>query len=149
MAARTLSLGELPGLLGNMEKVARKTVSIGIANPEMAAVARLLEYGSIAGQKPWPRSGEKTVLVQGPTTGAAVVVSAQAPRGFIRITAPEILRELATGIGHVSDWLDPEEINRRSQAAVAEAAKSGLDRLRQLVPHDSGQLRNSLEVLDG
>ena len=149
MAVRQLSLTELPRLLGNMERVTEKTVYIGTPNPELARVSRLLEYGSIVGQKPWPRPGQKTVLAQDPTTGATVVVSAQAPRGFIRVTAPGILRELSGRIGGVSDWLDPAKINRHAEATVTEAAKSGLDRVRQLIPQESGQLRDSLQVLNG
>jgi len=149
MAKRMLTLGELPELLGAMENVIGKTASIGIADPELARIARVLEYGSIAGQKPWLRPGEKTVLAQDPITGTTVVVSAQAPRGFIRVTAPAILRDLKNRIAGIGNWLDPEGTNQRSEATVAEAAKIGLDHIRQLIPQESGQLRDSLQVLDG
>ncbi|MGH8650240.1 MAG: hypothetical protein ACREUP_13210 [Burkholderiales bacterium] len=149
MAKRVLTLNELPGVLGAMENVTGKAVSIGIADPELARLARVLEYGSIAGQKPWPCPGEKTVLAEDPITGTTVVVSAQAPSGFIRVAAPAILRDLRNHIAGTGDWLDPEGVNQRSDATVAMAAKIGLNRIRQLIPQKSGQLRDSLQVLDG
>ena len=81
MARRILTLNELPALLSAMGQVTGRKASIGVTDPAVARYARVLEYGSIAGQKPWPHPGAKTVLAQDQDTGAAVVVTAQAPQG--------------------------------------------------------------------
>lgn len=149
MAGRTLTLSELPALLDAMGQVTGRYVSIGVTDPAVARYARVLEYGSIAGQKPWPQPGEKTVLAQNPDTGAAVVVTAQAPQGYIRVNAPAFLRELNNRIADPADWLDPEETADHLERATAAAAAAALNRLRQLIPQESGRLRESLRVLDG
>ena len=149
MARRTLTLSELPALLDAMGQVTVQAVSIGVADPAVARYARVIEYGSIAGQKPWPQPGAKTVLAQDPETGAAIVVSAQAPHGYIRVSASAFLRELNNRIAGPADWLDPEETTSHLAGATAAAAKAVLDRLRQLIPQGSGRLRDSLQVLDG
>jgi len=149
MARRTLTLSELPALLDAMGQVTARYVSIGVTDPAVARYARVLEYGSIAGQKPWPQPGEKTVLAQNPDTGAAVVVTAQAPQGYIRVNAPAFLRELNNRIADPADWLDPGETADHLERATAAATAAALNRLRQLIPQESGRLRESLRVFDG
>jgi len=149
MAGRTLTLSELPALLDAMGQVTGRYVSIGVTDPAVARYARVLEYGSIAGQKPWPQPGAETVLAQNPQTGTTVVVSAQAPLGFIRVSVPALLRDLNNHIASPTDWLDPEKATNHLVLATLAAAKAALDRLRQLIPQGSGKLRESLQVLDG
>ena len=149
MARRTLTLSELPALLDAMGQVTGRSASIGVTDPAVGRYARVLEYGSIAGQKPWPQPGAKTVLARNPDTGAAVVVTAQAPQGYIRVNAPTFLLELNNRIAGSADWLDPEETADHLERATAAAAAAALNRLRQLIPQESGRLRESLRVLDG
>lgn len=149
MPSRTLTLNELPALLDAMGQVSGREVRIGVADPAVARYARVLEYGSIAGQKPWPHPGARTVLAQDPETGATVVVSAQAPQGFIRVNVPAFLRELSSQIEGPMDWLDPEETTKHIAGASMAAAKAAVDRLRQVIPQKYGRLKESLRVVDG
>lgn len=94
MPARELTLEELGQRLEALAQLASKRAGVGVADPEAAGYARVLEFGSLAGRLPWSKPGPRTVLAIDPETGAQVVVSAQAPQGFIRVRAPEFLEAL-------------------------------------------------------
>ena len=149
MAERTLTLNELPDLLDAMGQVTGKEVRIGIGDPTVSRYVRALEYGSIEGQKPWPHPGPKTVLARDPGTGAAVVVTAQAPQGFIRVNVSAFFQELSNRVAGPTDWLDPGETTKHVAGACEAAAQAALERLRQAIPAERGRVRESLRVVDG
>jgi hypothetical protein len=142
-----MTLDELTDRFANLAETAAKSTAIGIADPEAARYARVLEYGSIAGQPPWPRPGARTVLAVDPETGAQVVVSAQAPQGFVRVRAPEFLAVLRDALAEPADWLDTAAIDQHLTRSVSEAANEALDILRRDAPRDSGRLADSLALV--
>ena len=142
-----MTIDELAERLEALSLVASKSVAIVVSNPDAARYARVLEYGSIAGQQPWPHPGPRTVLAVDPETGAQVVVSAQAPQGFIRVRAPQFLDGLLREAGQPLDWLDAAAVETQLADAVRRAAQSALDELRGAAPRDSGKLAQSLAIL--
>ena len=144
MRTVTISLDELGDRFERIASVANRTASIGVTNAKAAAYARVLEYGSIAGQRPWPNPGERTVAAVNPETGARVVVSAQAPQGYIRVRAPEFLNQLREAIAGPANWMDAQELNQHFAAALQSASAQTLETMRAAAPRDSGQLAQSL-----
>jgi hypothetical protein len=143
-----ISLDELSDRFDAMSSLAGRSAYIGVTDHEVAAYARALEYGSVAGQHPWPYAGERTVAAVDPESGAQVVVSAQAPQGFIRVRAPEFLEQLREAIAGPADWLDAEELDRHFAAAVQAAAAQALETMRAVAPRDSGRLAQSLTIMN-
>ena len=148
MPARTISLDELSDRFGQLVSVGDRSVGIGIADASVAAYARVLEYGSIAGQRPWAHPGERTVAAVNPETGAQVVVSAQAPQGFIRVRVPEFLNQLREQIANQSDWLNAGELDRNLGLAIQSVAAQAQEDLRAVLPRDSGRLAQSLTIVN-
>lgn len=142
-----LSLEELLDRLEAVAVVNPASAAIGVRDPEVARYARALEYGSIAGQPPWPRPGARTTVGVDPETGVQVVVSAQAPQGFIRVQAPQFPALVAEALAAPADWLDGTKVQLHLQRAVKQASEVALERLRAVVPRDSGRLAQSLEAL--
>jgi hypothetical protein len=149
MPARTLNLDELGRRFSEMASVSDRTAAIGVTDAETAAYARVLEYGSVAGQRPWPHPGERTVAAVDPETGSQVVVSAQAPQGFIRMRAPEFLDQLREAISGPANWLDADELNQHFASAIQSATAQALEQMRDTVPRDSGRLAQSLTLVNG
>ena len=149
MPARRLSLDELGSRFEQMASVSDRTAAIGTTDAKAAAYARVLEYGSVAGQRPWPHPGERTVAAMDPETGAQVVVSAQAPQGFIRVRAPEFLDQLREAIASPANWLDAEDLEQHFTSALQFATMQALENIRDAVPRDSGHLGQSLTIADG
>lgn len=149
MPARRLSLDELASRFNQMASVSDRTAAIGTTDANAAAYARVLEYGSVAGQRPWPRPGERTVAAMDPETGAQVVVSVQAPQGLIRVRAPEFLGQLREAIASPANWLDAEDLEQHFTSALQIATTQTLQKLRDAVPRDSGHLAQSLTIVDG
>jgi hypothetical protein len=147
MAETTFILEDLLDRLEEIAMAASQSRAIGVRDPEVARYARALEYGSVAGQRPWPAPGSRTTLAVDPETGAQIVVSVQAPRGFIRIQAPAFSADLIEKMRRSADWLDAAGIEAHLQAAIREAATAALARIRAAAPRDSGQLADALEVL--
>ncbi len=149
MPARTLSIDELGRRFEQMDSISDRTAAIGVTDAATAAYARVLEYGSIAGQRPWPHPGEHTVAAVDPETGAQVVVSSRAPQGFIRVHAPEFMNQLRNAIAAPADWLDAESLNGHFAAAVQSITARALEEMRAAVPRDSGRLSQSLSIASG
>lgn len=147
MAAQRLTLDELAERLDALAQLAPKRAGIGVSDPEAARYARVLEFGSIAGQPPWPAPGPRTVRAIDPETGAQVVVSAQAPQGFIRVRVPEFLEALRARLAAPADWLDAAAAEDHLTRCVQDAAVETLETLRASVPRDSGQLAESLTLV--
>lgn len=149
MPARTISLEKLGDRFDQLSSVGDRSAGIGVADAQAAVYARVLEYGSITGQRPWPRPSEHTVAAVNPETGAQVVVSAQAPQGFIRVRAPEFLNQLREAIAGPADWLDAQKLNQHFATALQAAAAQALEQMRAAVPRDSGRLAQSLTIVGG
>ena len=147
MPARELTLEELGQQLEALAQLAPKRAGVGVADPEAARYVRVLEYGSIAGQPPWPKPGPRTVLAIDPETGAQVVVSAQAPQGFIRVRMPEFLEALRSRLAAPVDWLDIAAVDDYLTTGVRDAAADALELLRAAVPRDSGRTAESLTLV--
>ena len=148
MAAPRLSLDELGARFEKIASVASRSAGIGVTDAQAGAYARVLEYGSVAGQRPWPHPGEHTVTAIDPDSGAQVVVSAQAPQGFIRVRAPEFLNQLREQIAGQADWLDGKKLDQNFGAAVQSAAAHALEVMRAAVPRESGRLAQSLTIVN-
>jgi hypothetical protein len=148
MTARTISLNELSDRFERLSSVGDRSAGIGVVDASVAAYARALEYGSITGQRPWPHTGERTVTAVDPDTGAQVVVSAQAPQGFIRVRAPEFLNQLREQISGQADWLDAKKLDQNFGSAVQSTAARALEEMRAAVPRDSGQLARNLTIVN-
>lgn len=148
MLAHRFTLGELHQRFEAMASVAGARAAIGIRDPEVAAYARALEYGSLAGQWPWPSPGPRTTLAIDPETGAHVVVSAQAPQGFVRVQAPAFADVVAHELTVPADWLDAGAAQPHIANALHRAAQDVLQRLQEAAPRSSGRLAENLQVLD-
>jgi hypothetical protein len=148
MPAPRLSLDDLAARFDELASLVDRTMGIGVANAQAAAYARVLEYGSIAGQRPWPHPGERTVAAVDPDTGAQVVVSAQAPQGFIRVRAPEFLNQLREMIAGPANWLDAQKVDQHFAAALQSASEQALQEMRSAVPRESGQSARSLTIVN-
>jgi len=148
MPSRTISLDELSDRFEQLSSVRDRSAGIGVADASVAAYARVLEYGSIAGQRPWPHPGEATVAAIDPDTGAQVVVSAKAPNGFIRVQAPEFLNQLREAISGQANWLNVGELDRNFGLAVHSVAEQALEKMRAALPRDSGRLAQSLTIVN-
>ncbi len=148
MPVPTLSLDELGARFDEIASLVNRTAAIGVTDTRAAAYARVLEYGSITGQRPWPHTGERTVAAVDPDTGAQVVVSAQAPQGFIRVRAPEFLNRLREMVGGPANWLDAQKLDQHFATALHSASKQALEEMRSTVPRESGQLARSLTIVN-
>ncbi|MBI1750465.1 MAG: hypothetical protein HY234_03695 [Acidobacteria bacterium] len=146
MRIRTISLSELSARFEELASLETRTAAIGVDNPGAAAYARVIEYGSVAGQRPWPHSGGRTVSAVDSESGAQVIVSAHAPQGFIRVHAPEFLAQLRDAVARPANWLNAEDLDRHFAAALQSAAAHSLEEMRAAVPHHSGQLAQSLTI---
>jgi hypothetical protein len=148
MRVPALSLDQLGARFEKLASLADRAADIGVADAQAAVYARVLEYGSIAGQRPWPHAGENSVPAVDPETGAQVVVSAKAPQGFIRVHAPEFLNQLREQIAGQADWLDAKKLDRNFSLAVQSAAAHALEEMRAAVPRESGRLAQSLTIVN-
>jgi hypothetical protein len=146
MARLKLTLGELLARFEGAASVEGATFVLGTSDAQAGALARVLEYGSVAGQPPWPGPGPRTVLAVNPETGAQVVVSAQAPQGYIRVRVPHFVALLRGHLPGPIDWLDAAAMEAHVREAGRAAAADALETLRSGVPADSGRLRDSLTM---
>lgn len=147
MADTRLTLAEFFEQLGRLADVAAKHVAIGTRDSEAAIILRVLEFGSVAGQRPWPRPGPRTVRAIDPETGAAVVASAQAPQGFIRVRAAQFLDTLRGELTLPIDWLSAEDVQRNVERAGTIAAQKALVELHGAVPKAWAKFAQSLSLL--
>jgi hypothetical protein len=147
MPEKSLTLAELQQRFESLANVSGAHAAIGVHDAEVATYARVLEFGSIAGQPPWPAPGPRTTLAVDPETGAGVVVSTQAPQGFIRVHAPQFWSVIADDLKASLDWFDSAVVQSHIAEAVRQSAQEALQRLRAAAPRDSGRLAESLDVL--
>ena len=147
MANRSLTVEELDNLFAEMERIEGAGSEIGIA-PELAQRLYALEFGSVAGQRPWPRAGERTLRAIDPESGAQVIVSAQAPQGFIRIHAQDFAADVANELSRPTDWLDAGQTEEHLARAARAATEHALETIRDSVPRDSGELAASLHITE-
>ncbi len=143
-----ITLDKLTNVFDEMTLVADRSAAIGVTDAQAAAYARVLEYGSVAGQRPWPHPGEHTVAAVDPETGAQVVVSARAPQGFIRVRTSEFLEQLREAVAGPANWLDARELDRHFTSAVQTATSQALENLRNAAPRASGRLAQSLTIMN-
>jgi len=148
MPRRAMTLEEFAERLNELAELKSESTAIGVTDAEAAAYALVLEYGSIAGQRPWPHPGERTVAAVNPETGSVVVVSARAPQGFIRVRASQFLNELRHELAEPVDWLDPQALGQHLGRAGQAATTAALEQIRSALPRDSGRLARSLEIVD-
>jgi hypothetical protein len=148
MPVPALSLDELAVRFDKIASLVDRTAAIGVEDAQAAAYARVLEYGSVAGQRPWPHPGEHTVAAVNPETGAQVIVSAMAPQGFIRVRAPEFLNQLREIIAGPTNWLDAQKLAQHFDAALQTASGQALEEMRSAVPRESGRLAQSLTIVN-
>lgn len=147
MPAHSISFEELAKRLEAVAEVAGAQGAISVLDPQVARYARVLEYGSVAGQRPWPRPGPRTTLAVDPESGAQVVVSVQAPQGFIRSQAPQFASLLAEELRAPADWLDAEAVSSHVARAMGQSLARAAEAVRAAVPRESGRLAESIEVL--
>jgi hypothetical protein len=147
MPARPLTFDDLQQRFAQMAGVPPQSLAIGVTDSEVARYARVLEYGSVVGRRPWPSPGERTVLAVDPESGAQVVVTARAPQGFIRVQAAAFAERLRGGLTAPADWLDSQQVDALVAQAVRQASQAALERLRAAAPETSGRLAQSLEIL--
>jgi len=147
MSTQSLTFADLQQRFEQIASVASRGLAIGVTDPQVARYARALEYGSVVGQRPWPHPGARTVLTVDPETGTQVVVSAQAPQGFIRVQAAAFAEVLRSRLARTADWLDAEQVSEHVASSIREAARTALERLRVAAPDRSGRLQESLEIL--
>lgn len=148
MPTRGLTLAELYARLEGLSDVSGSHFAIGVQDPAVARYARALEYGSVVGRPPWPRPGPRTTLAVDPESGATIVVSAQAPQGFIRGQAPAFPALAADALAAAVDWLDRDAVQAHIARTTRQAAEATLARMQAAVPRDSGKLAASLTILN-
>lgn len=147
MPKRAITFDELAARFEALASVPGAKAAIGVGDQEVAAYARVLEYGSVAGQPPWPRPGARTMLAMDPESGARVVASVQAPQGFIRAQAPQFPAALASALTAPADWLDAGAVQSHIERALRDATQAALERIRLAAPRDSGRLAESLQAV--
>lgn len=102
----------------------------------------VLEGGSGPGQRPWPRVGKRTVSGQD-----GRIFSSQAPEGFVRKYGATFLTWLVAEVQSASGDGLPDQ--NGLQDAVNRTAARVRDFLKTVVPVDSGEARDSLDVREG
>ena len=148
MPSEQLSFDDLASMFAALAEIDGARAGIGIMDAEMSRYARVLEYGSVVGERPWPQSGPRTVLAVNPETGEEAIVSAQAPQGFIRVNSPAAAQALTEELRRVSNWLDADALGQEFDDAVRNAAQQAADLLRAAAPQGTGELAESLQVVD-
>lgn len=148
MSRETIPLAGLAELFARLAELNGRSAAIGTRDPEAGIILRVLEYGSLIGHRPWPQPGPRTTRAIDPETGNEVVVSAQAPQGFVRVQAADFARLLSEQLGRPTNWLRPEAVQARLDEAVSNAAEQTLERLATRLLNASGRLQSSLAILD-
>lgn len=148
MPDEIFSLDELSAAFEMLAHVASTAAAIGVADAEVGRYARAVEYGSMAGAKPWPNPGPQTALAVNPDTGEPVVVTVQAPQGFIRTNAAAMSRAMVEQLREPADWLGAESLTQRLAEAAQEAAEQAVAVLRSAAPRDSGRLAESVQIIN-
>jgi hypothetical protein len=147
MPRTVLTLDELSATMRQLESVRGTAAGIGTTDPALAAYARVVEYGSVAGQPPWPQPGPRTTLAVNAESGQRVVVSAQAPQGYLRMHIAPMVESLAEELRRPVNWLDAAAAETQLVSAAMTAARRGVELARASVAHDSGRLAASLQAI--
>jgi hypothetical protein len=143
-----LSLEQFAERLDALAEISSVEIFIAVADAKAARYARALEFGSVSGEKPWPAPGPRTVTAVNPDTGEQVVVSAQAPQGFVRVRAAEFRSALVDEMLRAADWLDAAALNAHLADALRRSAAAALDELRRAAPRNSGRFAASLALVE-
>ncbi len=141
-----MDLTELHARLSAVAEAGSRSAGLVMKDAEAAKILRVLEYGSVAGQRPWPHPGEKTTLATDPETGAQVVVSAAAPQGFIRVRVGQIAQEMREAVARQSGWLDAAQTEAHLARAVALSARGARTLICEGVATLSPELAEKIEV---
>ena len=147
MPSPALTLSDLTKRFEELAGALPSATSIGVTDSEVSRYARAIEFGSLFGERPWPHPGPRTTLAVDPGSGAQVVVSAEAPHGFIRVQASSLVEVLRDGMSGPANWLNADDVNARISAAVRQAGEAALEHLRAALPDRFARLKQSLAVL--
>ncbi|MCL6480312.1 MAG: hypothetical protein K6U02_01160 [Firmicutes bacterium] len=147
MPAEIFSPDDLAERFARLATLTGRSIALGTRDAEAGILLRVLEYGSLVGHRPWPQPGRRTTRAIDPETGREVVVSAQAPQGFVRVQAADFARLLVEQLGRPTNWFHPEAVQALLDTAVHTAATEALERLAARLPEATGRLQNSLAIL--
>ncbi len=139
-----LSIEDLARQLRDAATVQSRSAVIGAADAESGIIARVLEFGSIAGEPPWPRPGPRTTLALDPDTGAQVVVSLRLPHGVIRLQRPQMLQVLLDSLRGSAGWLDAQRIEPDLDRNLGRAGEEIAAQLRGALAGISGRVAGSI-----
>jgi hypothetical protein len=122
-----------------------KEISVGVAaTGDAAAYAEVWEWGSARQTKPGP----KTVLGTNPS-GEQVWLSIQAPFGFVSIHENDFWDALSQELERAKfSSTNPKDITTEIQKAGVRAMKLCKQLLQDSAPVDTGQLRDSFQVIE-
>lgn len=148
MSPETVPLTDLAEIFARLAELGGRSAAIGTRDPVAGIILRVLEYGSLIGHRPWPQPGPRTTRAIDPETGNEVIVSVQAPQGFVRVQAADFARLLSEQLASPTNWLRPEDVQARLDEAVSTAAEQALERLATRLPDATGRLKNSLAILE-
>ncbi len=141
-----LSLKEVKKALDSFrEASAGGPVRGGVASVgEASAYALVWEWGNSR----QTQKGPKTVLGTNPD-GSQVWLSLQAPFGYIRIHEPEYIQILEKELEAMDfDALDARDIRTAMELAAIRAGEKMAALIRETVPLDSGDLKESIVAMD-
>lgn len=141
-----LALKEVKKTLdGFIKASAEGPIRGGVASEgEAAAYALVWEWGNARQTK----KGPKTTLGINPD-GSQVWLSLQAPSGYIRINEPEYIAILEKELSEADfKSLDAASIRAAMQLAAIRSSEKIAELIRETVPVDSGDLRESIVAMD-
>lgn len=116
-----------------------------VSEGDAAAYALVWEWGNARQAK----EGPKTVKGMNPD-GEEVWLSVQAPFGYIRIHEPAFIKIIEERLSEIdfSETVTAKQVRDEMKKASAAAAEMIADILRESVPKDSGDLRESIQAAD-
>lgn len=119
-------------------------VSVGVmVVGDAAAYAEVWEWGNTRQKK----QGPKTVLGPNPN-GEIVWLSTQAPEGWIRRNEDQMMVALVKELEKVTfDSPNAAQMTKQMETAMRAGAEKAVEILKEHVPVDSGQLRDSIKVV--
>jgi len=116
---------------------------VGVVGPA-AAYALVWEWGSARIQKPGPRTTWGTN-----PDGSRVVLSLQAPHGYIRVNEPLFIAALERALDKLSfSGTTPDEIHDELNQVAIATAKAIRQIIQEHVPVDTGQLHDEIRLIE-
>ena len=144
-----MTLDEFQARLERLSELKASQITIGTTDSEAGKIIRALEFGSVAGQKPWPHPGPRTSLAVNPETGAQIVVSQQMPRGLIRVRKDNFLAQLMKFLTAGDSWLDGAETQTLLEQSVRDTGGIALAEVRNALSRTSPKVRDALALSNG